>query len=166
MSVFFRYAFVQFGSFFAARNALGAVNATEIKGRPVAVDWVVSKDRYEQSVQTRDEREKGEGEKARDDDSIEEPEASPLSGESDAESHDSEDESHDNEDESHDSEDESHDEDEDGTLSHDSDALSLDGDEVGDSDLDTSSPKRNDTTEGRTVFIRYKTNCAALSFSV
>ena len=43
------FAFVQFTSYFDAMNALTAVNASKIKGRAVAVDWVVPKSVYEQA---------------------------------------------------------------------------------------------------------------------
>ena len=46
-----RYAFVQFSSYFNAKKALAAVNMQEVKGRPVAVDWVVPKSKYEKSLQ-------------------------------------------------------------------------------------------------------------------
>ena len=129
-----RYAFVQFGSYFAAKNALEAVNMTKIKGRPVAVDWVVPKDQYEQSVrQEEGEEEKGgtgeDGEK-KDEEALEiEAENEELDSESDSESHDSDAESHDSDSESHDSADV-------GTKEE-SDAL-----------------KKDDVKEGKTLFIR------------
>ena len=47
-----RYAFVQLSSYFAAARALSEINKQPIKGRSVAVDWVVPKDVYEQSIVT------------------------------------------------------------------------------------------------------------------
>ena len=44
------FAFVQFSSYFSATRALGAVNGREIGGRTVAVDWVVPKDKYQESL--------------------------------------------------------------------------------------------------------------------
>ena len=43
------YAFVQFSSFFSAKKAIEELNSKEIKGRPVAVDWVVPKQQYEEA---------------------------------------------------------------------------------------------------------------------
>ncbi|NXT22422.1 RBM28 protein, partial [Syrrhaptes paradoxus] len=40
------FAFVQMGKVLEAAKALRAVNMKEIKGRPVAVDWAVAKDKY------------------------------------------------------------------------------------------------------------------------
>ena len=42
------YAFVQFASFHSARNAIAGLNLKELKGRPVAVDWVVPRDKYKE----------------------------------------------------------------------------------------------------------------------
>ena len=144
-----RYAFVQFESYFAAKSAMEAVNATEIKGRPVAVDWVVPKDQYEQSV--RKEGEKGESDEREDEEKTEiEDEDEESDDESDAESHDSDTESHDSGAESHDQDAESRDSDAESCdsdgESHDSAAKPKDGVEA-----DT---KRDDVNEGKTLFIR------------
>ncbi|NXK15182.1 RBM28 protein, partial [Herpetotheres cachinnans] len=40
------FAFVQLGNMLEAAKALRGMNMREIKGRPVAVDWAVAKDRY------------------------------------------------------------------------------------------------------------------------
>ncbi|XP_043944556.1 RNA-binding protein 28 [Protopterus annectens] len=40
------FAFVQFKNVLSAGNALKEMNMKEIKGRPVAVDWAVAKDKY------------------------------------------------------------------------------------------------------------------------
>ncbi|NXV24957.1 RBM28 protein, partial [Cepphus grylle] len=40
------FAFVQFRNVPEASKALRAMNMKEIKGRPVAVDWAVAKDKY------------------------------------------------------------------------------------------------------------------------
>lgn len=45
------YAFVQFTSYFSAKKALEGMNAKKIRGRPVAMDWVVPKEKYEQSLE-------------------------------------------------------------------------------------------------------------------
>jgi len=42
---------VQFTSYFNAKKALEGMNAKKIRGRPVAVDWVVPKEKYEQSLE-------------------------------------------------------------------------------------------------------------------
>ena len=42
------YAFVQFSSYHSARNAIAGLNMKELKGRPVAVDWVVPRDKYKE----------------------------------------------------------------------------------------------------------------------
>ena len=131
-----RYAFVQYGSYFAAKNALEAVNMMEIKGRPVAVDWVVPKDQYEQSVQQGEMEERRKGREDGESD-----------GESDVESHGSDIESHENDVESNNNDVESHDSDvESDAESHDRDAESHDSAEA-------DSLKR-DVTEGKTLFIR------------
>lgn len=44
------YAFVQFTSYISAMKAVEGMNAKELKGRPVAVDWVVPKEKYELSL--------------------------------------------------------------------------------------------------------------------
>ncbi|XP_056197610.1 RNA-binding protein 28 [Falco biarmicus] len=41
------FAFVQFGNMLEAAKALRGMNMKEIKGRPVAVDWAVAKDKYQ-----------------------------------------------------------------------------------------------------------------------
>ena len=108
----FRYAFVQYASYFDAKTALELVNMTEVKGRPVAVDWVVPKDQYEQSAKSehKGEREEHEGEREEEEGVREEEDTERLaelsetdlddaggSLESDLESHDtSHDISHDN----------------------------------------------------------------------
>ncbi|CAI8032099.1 RNA-binding protein 28 [Geodia barretti] len=46
------FAFVQFASYFEAARAVEGVNGVEVKGRPVAVDWVVPKTTYEVSLQS------------------------------------------------------------------------------------------------------------------
>ena len=159
-SRFFRYAFVQFTSYFAAKNALEAVNMTEVKGRPVAVDWVVPKDQYEHSMQR-----EGAGEEEREE-REEEGMADILSETSDAEidqsdleSHDSDAEAQDSDDESHDSDDESHDieatADDSDMESHDSEMISDDGDEIEDDDEEPHPLKREDTSDQKTIFIRY-----------
>ena len=142
-----RYAFVQFESYFSAKSAIEAINATEIKGRPVAVDWVVPKDQYERSV--REEGEKGErgGGDEREEKMEIEDEDEESDGESDAESHDSDTESHDSGAESHDQD----------AESCDSDAESCDSD--GESHDNAAKPveaemKRDDVNEGKTLFIR------------
>ena len=45
------YVFVQFTSYFSAKKALEGMNAKKIRGRPVAVDWVVPKEKYELSLE-------------------------------------------------------------------------------------------------------------------
>ncbi|NWH24469.1 RBM28 protein, partial [Grus americana] len=40
------FAFVQLGNMLEAAKALRGMNMKEIKGRPVAVDWAVAKDKY------------------------------------------------------------------------------------------------------------------------
>ena len=101
----FRYAFVQYASYFDAKTALELVNMTEVKGRPVAVDWVVPKDQYEQSAKSEHEgeREEHEGEREEEDTErlaeLSETDLDDAGGslESDLESHDtSHDISHDN----------------------------------------------------------------------
>ena len=42
------YAFVQFASFHSARSAIAGLNMKELKGRLVAVDWVVPRDKYKE----------------------------------------------------------------------------------------------------------------------
>ncbi len=44
------YAFVQFASYFSAAKAVKGMNVHALKGRPVAVDWVVPKNRFEESM--------------------------------------------------------------------------------------------------------------------
>ncbi|CAI8032101.1 Uncharacterized RNA-binding protein C4F6.14 [Geodia barretti] len=60
------FAFVQFASYFEAARAVEGVNGVEVKGRPVAVDWVVPKTTYEVSLQSlgtrKEEEEEVEGE--------------------------------------------------------------------------------------------------------
>ena len=146
-----RYAFVQFESYFSAKSAMEAVNATEIKGRPVAVDWVVPKDQYERSVREEGEKGKRGGGDEREEEKMEiEDEDEESDGESDAESHDSDPESYDIGVESHDLDAESRDSDAESCdsdgESHDSAAKSKDGVEA-----DT---KRDDVNEGKTLFIR------------
>ncbi len=45
-----RFGFVQLVSYFDAAKAIKCVNGMSIKGRPVAVDWVVPKATYQQSL--------------------------------------------------------------------------------------------------------------------
>ncbi len=52
------YAFVQFASYFSAAKAVEGMNGQELKGRPIAVDWVVPKDKFEEHGASRD-RDKG-----------------------------------------------------------------------------------------------------------
>ena len=54
------YGFVQFASYMAASRAVEGMNAQELNGRPVAVDWVVPKKKFEESL--KQEREDGLGE--------------------------------------------------------------------------------------------------------
>lgn len=44
------FAFVQFVSYYSASRALATVNGREIGGRTVAVDWVVPRNKYQQSL--------------------------------------------------------------------------------------------------------------------
>ena len=56
---------MQFTSYISAMKALEGMNAKKLKGRPVAVDWVVPKEKYELSLREkggREEEEEGEGE--------------------------------------------------------------------------------------------------------
>ena len=41
---------MQFTSYISAMKALEGMNAKELKGRPIAVDWVVPKEKYELSL--------------------------------------------------------------------------------------------------------------------
>ena len=41
---------MQFTSYISAMKAVEGMNAKELKGRPVAVDWVVPKEKYELSL--------------------------------------------------------------------------------------------------------------------
>ena len=147
----------------------------QIKGRPVAVDWVVPKDQYEQSVQ----REQTEHDSvdtvtpktkgATDDNHTELDENDAESHDSDAKSHDSYAESCDEEDNdamSHssgfevygdgdDDDDDAVSQDHD-TKSHDSDAGSHDSDELVGDGKEQGHVEKADTSEGKTVFIRYE----------
>lgn len=55
---------MQFTSYISAMKALEGMNAKKLKGRPVAVDWVVPKEKYELSLREKGggvEEEEGEG---------------------------------------------------------------------------------------------------------
>ena len=55
------YAFVQFTSYISAMKALEGMNAKELKGRPIAVDWVVPKGKYELSLGEKEQKGGGSG---------------------------------------------------------------------------------------------------------
>ena len=112
---------------------------TEIKGRPVAVDWVVPKDQYEQSMKREEERDgpTEEEERMQDTEGKDEEE----DGESDAESDTSDMESRDQDGESCDSD----------AESHDQDGESCDGTSVDTKGEDNS---KRDVNQGKTLFIR------------
>lgn len=43
------YGFVQFGSYIEAHRAMKAVNGVTFKDRPIAVDWVIPREKYQES---------------------------------------------------------------------------------------------------------------------
>lgn len=149
LNLFCRYAFVQYSSYFNAKSALEAVNMMKVKGRPVAVDWVVPKDQYEQSLQLEQVDQNGNGAEpttctapgAKDVDT-DKSGICPESGESDAGSHDSDVGSRDSD-----------------TESHDSDVGSYDVDtephKVADHVEEPGRLRTEDAMEGKTIFIRY-----------
>ncbi|NXX07873.1 RBM28 protein, partial [Larus smithsonianus] len=67
------FAFVQFRNVPEASKALRAMNMKEIKGRPVAVDWAVAKDKY-RATQGSKEGRGGEGEEEEEEEEKEEKE--------------------------------------------------------------------------------------------
>ena len=154
-----RYAFVQFSSYFAAKNALESLNMTEVKGRPVAVDWVVPKDQYEQSVLKK--------EMMDDDNKMEDKtivaERTETSDGSDRERDESNAMSHEDDGSAESLDDDDDDDDDDDVGSHDSDVESCDSEaeshdndaQSHDSEDDDDRPgRREDTAEGKTIFIR------------
>ncbi|NXS39418.1 RBM28 protein, partial [Balaeniceps rex] len=64
------FAFVQLRNVLEAAKALRGMNMKEIKGRPVAVDWAVAKDKYRATQ----ERGPGDGDKEEDEEEEEEDE--------------------------------------------------------------------------------------------
>ncbi|XP_013889270.1 RNA-binding protein 28 [Austrofundulus limnaeus] len=170
------FAFVQFKNMPAATKALEALNLKEIKGRQVAVDWAVPKDKYVTAQQSTSSGEKAEEEKSTkvesdSDDEHEERKKTPSvkkkvglkAAEHQAEEDKSsdEDESEDQNSEDDDDDDESHEEEED---DDDDDDDSFDSNDEGEDekydDKETPAKKKtknllpSDVNEGRTVFIR------------
>ncbi|XP_028814208.1 RNA-binding protein 28 isoform X2 [Denticeps clupeoides] len=170
------FAFVQFRNMLEAGKALAATNLKEIKGRQVAVDWAVAKDKFVAAQPRSSEPKKGETVKKEtveqasdhDNDSSDDSEddvktpkkRSKVKQEQEISESDDEDEDDDDErqDESHkeDSDDSGvpSDEDED-----DDDSEDDDDDDDDDSEDDDASKKKksllpSDVNEGRTIFIR------------
>ncbi|PVD29014.1 hypothetical protein C0Q70_11611 [Pomacea canaliculata] len=146
------FGFVQFNQLSAAETAVAEMNAKEILGRPVAVDWAVPKDRYVKSEVQVEKKDENDIEESTDVESLNE--------------NDSEDEEASlNEKDSEDEDDDERD------LKENSDAESLeteDGSSESDADqkvsakdkkkkgkkLDERIPKKSDVEEGRTLFVR------------
>lgn len=63
------YAFVQYTSYFEAVKAMNIINGLELKGRKVAVDWVLPKNKYQEK---KEEDEKEEVEEVEEDKEVEE----------------------------------------------------------------------------------------------
>ncbi|KAF4071995.1 hypothetical protein AMELA_G00269320 [Ameiurus melas] len=159
------FAFIQFKNIQEAGKALKATNLKEIKGRQVAVDWAVSKDKYVanqlglasgvKKVTEADDEDVKPVEKQ----SKSQPEEN---SHSESEAGSSSDDDDDEEDHSKDSEDEEHDDSE--SLDADSDASDdedTDEDEDDDDDKEENAKKKkpknllpSDVNEGRTIFIR------------
>uniref|UniRef100_G3PGG6 RNA-binding protein 28 n=1 Tax=Gasterosteus aculeatus aculeatus TaxID=481459 RepID=G3PGG6_GASAC len=159
------FAFVLFKNVCEAGNALNAMNMKEIKGRQVAIDWAVPKDKYiatqqstagnipsKQSVKQLEESQSEEEEEEDDDDDDEDEDAS--------EEEDSEQEEDDDDDKKEDDEDVSQEED-DGSDDDDESSLDSDDDDDDEEEEDKSAKKKiskkllpSDVKEGRTIFIR------------
>jgi nucleolar protein 4 len=54
------YGFVQLLSYLEAQEAINKVNGTTFKGRPIAVDWVISRDNYKRYMEALNEEENDE----------------------------------------------------------------------------------------------------------
>uniref|UniRef100_A0A3P9JZV6 RNA binding motif protein 28 n=1 Tax=Oryzias latipes TaxID=8090 RepID=A0A3P9JZV6_ORYLA len=171
------FAFVLFKNVCGAAKALKAMNLKEIKGRPVAVDWAVPKDKYTASTQSShpgnkntkqasDTCDEGE-EQSQAVQPVEEPkvkEEDESEDEDDSEDNEnSEDEEGNSEDEDdHRKEEEEDDDDDNSNDDDDDDGLDSASEDAEDDDDDDQSAKRkarkkdlpSDVKEGRTVFIR------------
>uniref|UniRef100_A0A3B3D9V2 RNA binding motif protein 28 n=1 Tax=Oryzias melastigma TaxID=30732 RepID=A0A3B3D9V2_ORYME len=173
------FAFVLFKNVCGAAKALKAMNLKEIKGRPVAVDWAVPKDKYTASAQssqsgnkktieakdTDDEDEEKnkvvqpvEEPKSKDEDESEEEDEDEDGSEDEDGGEDDENNEDDQEEEEDDDKEEDDDDDDDNSL----DSDSVQDDSEDEEDEDDQSAKRkakkkqlpSDVKEGRTVFIR------------
>uniref|UniRef100_A0A8C8DMA3 RNA binding motif protein 28 n=1 Tax=Oryzias sinensis TaxID=183150 RepID=A0A8C8DMA3_9TELE len=157
------FAFVLFKNVCGAAKALKEMNLKEIKGRPVAVDWAVPKDKYTASTQSSHPG-NADSEHEDEDDSEDNENSEDEEGNSeDEDDHRKEEEEKDDDDDNS-----NDDDDDDGLNSANGDSASEDAEDDDDDDDDQSGKKYfksmniesrkkdlpSDVKEGRTVFIR------------
>ncbi|XP_060779605.1 RNA-binding protein 28 [Neoarius graeffei] len=163
------FAFVQLKNMLEAGKALAAINLKEIKGRPVAVDWAVSKDKFmanqPSSASGGKKKDNSEVTEADDEEEDDEPAEKQSKAQQEEHSHsNSETGSASDDDDDEEEEDHSKDsEDEDDEENNDSESLDADSDASDDEDMDEdenakkkkpNNPLPSDVNEGRTLFIR------------
>ncbi|XP_025097400.1 RNA-binding protein 28-like isoform X5 [Pomacea canaliculata] len=174
------FGFVQFNQLSAAETAVAEMNAKEILGRPVAVDWAVPKDRYVKSEVQVEKKDENDIEESTDVESLNENDSEDE--EASLNEKDSEDEDDDERDlkensdaeslETEESEDEGEDDEEDDDDDDDDDDEGFEDEVSGSSEsdadqkvsakdkkkkgkkLDERIPKKSDVEEGRTLFVR------------
>ncbi|XP_071004863.1 RNA-binding protein 28-like isoform X2 [Oncorhynchus clarkii lewisi] len=161
------FAFVQFKNVLEAGKALNAINLKEIKGRQVAVDWAVAKDKFVATQPGAKKEEKVAAEKAAPESDSEEEEKVEEEEEKKPEAHSKNkvsskpaqqpDSPSEHESEEDDGEDHEEDESQESDCDETSDLGSDEDDEEDDEDSDSAAnrkPLPSDINQGKTIFIR------------
>ncbi|KAK7107274.1 hypothetical protein V1264_015223 [Littorina saxatilis] len=154
------FAFIQFTQLHGAQKAVAEMNAKNIMGRPVAVDWAVAKDRFEASAKQDSDKDSGVSGDEGEVDKTEEKKKKKkkeVSSEEEENISDSEEEEEEDDDEESEEEDDGSEDDDDINESEDDD----DSDEESEDEDSAAKPekkpviqRKSDVEEGRTMFVR------------